>query len=341
MNPLVSVVVPVHNAEAYLGECIDSLLAQTLREMEFLFVDDGSTDGSVRILSAAAQKDSRVRVLTMKENRGVSAARNLGIDVASGAWIGFCDADDRAEPELYGALLEACRKAGADVGFCRVFKDRPSGTEDVPLGFPDGTVFNRAAIRTALIPAMLATEKETGGLPLSGYSPRNLFRRETVGDIRYREDIRYAEDLLFIVTCMLRAESAVALDKAYYHYRFHRESTTKRYSPYVPDSLQKSNEALACLLQGSPSCMRRMLPRRRKMAVDAVRNFCAPGTPYPFAGRVRAVRAFVARKEIRDLFAGLSLRSLPPRLAVQYGLVKWRCAFLMTGLYSAVFRRRA
>ena len=340
MKPELSVIIPVHDGAKYLPECIASLRGQTLAALEFVFVDDGSRDETPALLAAAAADDPRVRVITFPENRGVSTARNAGLDAAQGEFIGFCDADDTAEPELYAALLSACRETGADVSFCRVFKDRPSGTEDVPLGFPDGTVFNRAAIRAALIPRMLALPEETGELPLSGYSPRNLFRREIIGEIRYREDIRYAEDLLFIVTCLLHAGKVVAVDKAYYHYRFHGKSATKRYSPHIPESLHHSNDALEVLLPWK-TCKERMLLRRRKMAADAARNFCAAGTPYSFPARVREIRRYAGREDVRGWFAGVRLSRLPLRIAVRYGLMKYRCSLAMAVLYSTIFRVRA
>ena len=340
MRPEVSVIVPVHDGARYLPACIGSLRAQTLADMELLFVDDGSRDETPALLSAAAKEDARVRVITFPENRGVSAARNAGIDEARGEFVGFCDADDTAEPGMYGALLSACRETGADVSFCRVFKDRERESEDVPLGFPDGTVFNGAAIRAALIPRMLALPRETGELPLSGYSPRNLFRRKTIGDLRYREDIRYAEDLLFIVSCLLNAGSAVAVDRAFYHYRFHGGSTTKRYSPHIPESFDKSNGALEALLPWE-TCRRRMILRRRKMAVDAARNFCAAGTPFSFPARVREIRRYAGREDVRAWFSGVRPAALPMRMAVRYGLMKHRRALLMAILYSTAFRTRA
>lgn len=340
MIPEVSVIIPVHNGARYLPDCIATLRAQTLSSAEFIFVDDGSRDETPDVLSTAAKEDLRVRVITLSENRGVSAARNAGIDAARGLFIGFCDADDTVDPDMYETLLSACRETGADVSFCRVYKDRANGTENVPLGFPDGTVFNRASIRTALIPRMLALPKETGELPLSGYSPRNLFRRETIGNSRYREDIHYAEDLLFIVTCLMNADLVVAVDRAYYHYRFHGGSTTKRYSLFIPESFDRSNEALEEILPWA-TCQRRMLLRRRKMAVDAVRNFSADGTPYSFLTRMKMIRGYILRDDVQSWFADVRLRVLPPRIAVQYALMKYRCVFLMTVLYSTVFRIRA
>ena len=248
MNPKVSVIVPVYGAEAFLPTCISSLRAQTLRDIELIFVCDGSPDHSLAILRRVEPLDSRIRVIAFEENQGVSAARNAGLDAARGDYIGFCDGDDWAEPQMYETLLRAAEEAGADVAFCRVFKDRGEAREDVPLGFDDGTVFSREEIGRTLIPAMLSRATDSDELPLSGYTPRNLFRREAIGSHRFRPDIRYAEDLLFIVACMKDARCAVAVDRAYYHYRFHSGSVTKHFSFHVPESYEKSNDALEALL---------------------------------------------------------------------------------------------
>ena len=90
----VSVIVPVYNGEAFLPECIATLRAQTLWEIELIFVDDASTDGSLSLLRRAQAQDVRVRVIAFPENRGVSCARNAGLDAATGEFVGFCDADE-------------------------------------------------------------------------------------------------------------------------------------------------------------------------------------------------------------------------------------------------------
>ena len=335
----VSVIVPVYNCEQYLPECIASLRAQTLGEIEMIFVCDASPDNSLALLWKAKEEDDRIRVIAFPENRGVSAARNAGLDAATGEYIGFCDSDDWIEPVMFERLYDAAKEKEAEISFCRVFKDHPNRQENVPLGFPTGTRFNRAAIRAALIPAMLARPGDSDELPLSGYTPRNLFRRETIGSIRFRPDIRYAEDLLFIVECMLRADAAVAVDEAYYHYRFHAGSVTKCYSAYVPASHDLSNDAIEALVGEYPACQKRMRIRRRKMAVTAVRNFCLPGSPYGFFGRVKAAKAYMNREDVRGWFEDVKLSGLPKSLAVKLALVKYRLAFVSVILYSHVFDR--
>lgn len=105
----VSVVVPVYNASAYLAQCMDSLVRQTLSDIEVICINDGSTDDSSEILKKYAAEDGRFRVIS-QENRGVSAARNRGMAEAQGKYIGFVDADDWISPDFYEKLYQAARQ---------------------------------------------------------------------------------------------------------------------------------------------------------------------------------------------------------------------------------------
>ena len=111
-DPLVSVVVPVYNMEEYLRKCLDSIVSQTLRRIEIICVDDGSTDGSASILGEYAAKDSRIKVIT-KENGGLSSARNAGITASRARYIGFVDSDDWIEPDTYAVAYD--RILGCDM----------------------------------------------------------------------------------------------------------------------------------------------------------------------------------------------------------------------------------
>ncbi len=113
----VSIIVPVYNVEAYLHKCVDSILHQTLEDIEILLVDDGSTDSCRNICDEYAALDSRVNVIH-KVNGGLSDARNAGLDVAGGQYIGFVDGDDCVEPEMFDALYQACEENKAGIAAC-------------------------------------------------------------------------------------------------------------------------------------------------------------------------------------------------------------------------------
>lgn len=114
---MVSVIVPVYNVRPYLKECIDSILAQSYRQMEIILIDDGSTDGSGEFCDAYAQMDNRIHVIH-QPNQGLSAARNCGIEYASGEYLCFVDSDDYLYPYSIETLLRLCVENKADMSVC-------------------------------------------------------------------------------------------------------------------------------------------------------------------------------------------------------------------------------
>lgn len=117
LSPQISVIVPVYKAEVYLRRCVDSILAQTFKDIEVLLVDDGSPDGSGVICDEYAKEDNRVRVFH-KTNGGVSSARQLGLDQAKGEYVIHVDPDDWIDKEMYGRMYEKIRETNADMVIC-------------------------------------------------------------------------------------------------------------------------------------------------------------------------------------------------------------------------------
>ncbi len=122
-KPLISVIVPVYQVEAWLTRCVDSLLSQTYENLEIILVDDGSRDACPAICDAYAARDERVRVIH-QENRGLSGARNAGIDTARGEFFAFVDSDDYVAPDFIEALYELIVKSGCAIGQCRFARVR-------------------------------------------------------------------------------------------------------------------------------------------------------------------------------------------------------------------------
>lgn len=125
LNRRVSLIIPVYNTVKYLRRCLESAVSQTYENMEIICVDDGSTDGSEKIVDEFAARDGRV-IAVHQENRGESHARNTGLRIAGGDYIGFMDCDDWIEPDMYATLVRALEEAGADMaiaGFYREFEE--------------------------------------------------------------------------------------------------------------------------------------------------------------------------------------------------------------------------
>lgn len=119
--PVISVIVPVYKVEKYLEDCVNSLVNQTLKDLEIILVDDGSPDDCGKICDRLAESDRRIKVIH-KSNGGLSSARNAGIAVARGEYIGFVDSDDWIEPDMYEYLLALIRKYNADVADCEMLE---------------------------------------------------------------------------------------------------------------------------------------------------------------------------------------------------------------------------
>lgn len=174
-GPLISVIVPVYNVEKYLPKCLDSLLAQTWQNLEIIVVDDGSPDGSWDIMQEYARRDSRIR-LHRQKNGGLSAARNAGVELARGEWIGFMDSDDYAAPEMYETLYRAAAERGAQMAVCSLAYVTPEG-RPIPRTSP---------IKDEVLPRVQALERLSG--PQNWYyitAPNKLYQRKLFENTRF------------------------------------------------------------------------------------------------------------------------------------------------------------
>lgn len=189
-EPVVSVVIPVYNVEAYLCECVDSVLNQTLQDFEIILVDDGATDSSGAICDRYAAQDPRIRVIH-RSNGGLSAARNTGLDAANGEYVYFLDSDDYIEPYSLEHLLDLAKKENADV----VFFDAYVFFTDCE---PDPNVYQYHRSRDygtksgqAMLLELLDTDEYRTAVPLM------LLRRDymTSNQLRFRTGILHEDEL--------------------------------------------------------------------------------------------------------------------------------------------------
>lgn len=182
MHPTVSIIVPIYKVEKYLRKCIDSILSQSFCDFELILVDDGSPDNCPKLCDEYALKDERIRVIH-KENGGLSDARNAGIKIAQGKYIGFVDSDDYIAPDMYKTLYELAEKHTADIAVC----DAVLVSEDQEAAFTDSEsiqVFNKEQ-------ALVANIYER---KINVNAWNKLYRRELFAKIRYPKGMLY-EDL--------------------------------------------------------------------------------------------------------------------------------------------------
>jgi len=156
MNPKLSVIVPIYNAEKYLRQCIDSILSQELTEIELILINDGSIDSSGAICDEYARRDSRVKVVH-GINEGVSKARNKGMEMALGEYIGFVDADDWIEANMYSEMLNMIKHYQADMGICGFIRDDGTIMRNRLLAVDTQMVYFGDTIKEQLLPTYIST----------------------------------------------------------------------------------------------------------------------------------------------------------------------------------------
>ena len=158
MNEKISLISPVYNAEKYLQACLDSVLAQTIfTELQVLLIDDGSTDASGQICDVYAQKYPNIYV-SHRQNGGVSAARNAGLELATGEFVAFADADDLLRPEMMERLYAGAQQTGADLVFCAFEHPYPDKDVTIRYPFPENTAMDFDTIRERIVDFMIVDE---------------------------------------------------------------------------------------------------------------------------------------------------------------------------------------
>lgn len=217
--PKLSVIVPVYNVEAYLPTCINSILSQTIRDLELILIDDGSLDACGQICDEYAAKDTRVRVIH-QENRGVSAARNAGLRIAAGEFIGFVDPDDWIAPEMFITLLEVVRKTQAQIAVCGFTFCDEAGNACYSQAVPEG-LYDSEGLQLSIY-----------GMPnrLHGSMCNKLFYKEVLNGIQFDESVSIGEDWLMLYECYCRTERAAAVPDCLYYVRGRSGSATREES---------------------------------------------------------------------------------------------------------------
>ena len=228
MNSLISVIVPVYNAENYLDRCIKSIINQKYKELEIILVDDGSKDNSLEICKSYANKDNRIYVIH-KENAGVSAARNTGIEAATGDYIAFVDSDDYIDENMYFNMMQKASEYNCDLVMCDCYKVRGNNksifTHDIRSGF-----YNKEQLYKEYFDKLLMLGSINYPATISNWVlliKRDIFKEN---NLRYPEGIKYSEDLLLGSQVMYYVNRFYYLKgQCYYYYIDNPSSATNTY----------------------------------------------------------------------------------------------------------------
>lgn len=218
----ISVIIPVYNSEKYIEDCVESLKNQTYEDLEILLIDDGSTDSSREICKRICENNQRFKLIH-QENQGVSAARNHGLEKATGKYVFFLDSDDGIHPLLLEEMVRELEKTAAQMAVCGY-----SMVEDTRFNLelrkrkqtdirPEWKYLNQEKTDEAYHITKTFLYHAIGG---------KMFLKSVISDLRFKKDIALAEDTLFLYDVICQGISSVYMEKGWYLYRTHSMSAS-------------------------------------------------------------------------------------------------------------------
>lgn len=270
----VSVIIPVYNGAAWIRECLESVLSQTWGDFEILVLDDHSTDGTTQIIQDMSRKDQRIQLI-LRNGKGVSAARNQGIEQSDGEYITFLDADDKLDNRMLERLMQYLKEEGSDMVSCGYHRwtldfkanqepEHREGGQNVSVGQYTlkrteecadnygGKAGEKYIVRT------VSQKSYVADYLLHQYTHcwGILYRRSVIGETRFREDLTIGEDMMFLVDLLPKLTKVSITDYKGYYYRINEAGVTLR--PFVPaymDEIKSWYLAADVIRKDYPECL--------------------------------------------------------------------------------------
>ena len=337
----VSIIVPIYKVEKYVGECIESLINQTYRDIEIILVDDGSPDSSGAICDEYATRDSRIKVIH-KENGGPSLARLAGITASLGDAIMTVDGDDWLDPETVSECV-ARMKDGVDLVMFSYVKEYPNASIDAHVleGNLDlSTEAAEDAVYRRLFGIVGEELKHPERMASVGSCCMKLYRRELAlrGRYYHTDLVGSSEDALFNMYALHGMRVVVYIDKCFYHYRKHESSITQTHRPHLVEQWEK----LYSIIEGIID--EKELPERYR---EAFTNFVAlnviglgsnefSNKDRGFFYKKKRIRAFLKNDRIEKALRTLDYSVMPGKWRLFMFFARHKCAFLLSLMFVAI-----
>lgn len=205
MSDLISIIIPIYKVESYIDKCVESVLSQTWKKIEVILVDDGSPDKCGLMCDEYAKKDTRIKVIH-KDNGGLSDARNAGVEVATGEYIGFIDSDDWIDENFYEQLIDKMKKTGADIVTAGVKKVWEDGKMEVMTPYQEIQLSNQEAMKAIIEESFLKQPVWY-----------KLYRAD-VARVKFKSGVLH-EDNYWSYQVVAKANKVVVMQEPYYYYR--------------------------------------------------------------------------------------------------------------------------
>jgi len=331
MPPKVSIVVSIYNVEKYLDRCMESLLNQTLKDIEIIMVDDESPDRCPQMCDEYARKDSRVKVIH-KKNGGLGFARNSGMEIAQGKYIAFIDSDDYIEPNTMELLYNRCEEHHLDVCFCGYIFEYASGASRPKSEVAEETYFlgNQQAREFALdmigpLPNYPHDVKFLVSVWKACYSMPTLIKFQATFD---SEKVIASEDMLFHARYLPLFENIGVIPDCLYHYCQNGGSISRSYSEQKRERILLSMRELLKRLKENYS-ESEFLPHYQRCLFLSIRGLLNKEVNMagnPFFKTLSNIKAICNNDAYQLLFKDYDYKAFDTKRRVYYWLMKNRCA---------------
>lgn len=337
MKPKVSIIVPVYNVEKYLNRCMESLLNQTLKDIEIVLVDDGSPDNCPQMCDEYAKRDNRVKVVH-KENAGLGYARNSGLEIATGEYVAFVDSDDYVEPDMYERLYEASQHYNVQMVLCGFDRDNNGcRTKGLVANMPSSPTVIDA--RADYIPNLIGQMPNEYYSMYYGYAVWNiLFSADVINKhhIRFKsERIYLSEDILFQIEYAARVKDVLLYPAELYSYCLNPGTLTTKYDRTRYDKAVKLYNKL------------RQEINELELTIDnyelRVQRMLLAKTLYSVCDAIKALGVIEAHREVNAICNNVELIRVVNKYPVNqmnikrryfYLAMKYRCSWILVILYK-------
>lgn len=342
LSPKVSIVVPTYNVEKYIKVCVDSLLSQTLQDMEIILVDDGSTDSSGKICDTYAVMDQRIKVIH-QNNKGLGLSRNSGLSLATGEYVGFVDSDDYVSKEMFETLYENATKYDADVSYCtykrfvnedEVFDESNFNIENIKVWSGEKAIRQYMLERIGL-PPQKKQDNLYGASVCCGIFLRERLLELGVQFVSERQFI--AEDMLFDIEVIPHCRKIVHCDIPLYYYRYNPKSLTKVYkADRFSKNVELYHEMYRRLLKKYKiaecfNSMSRYLLVTSRIAIIQEAEFVKRNGKRT---ALKNIKKICNNTEVREILKEYEFNKMPIKYRGTVWLQKKRCCRILLFIYS-------
>lgn len=307
---MVSVIVPVHNTEKYLSQCIESILRQDTK-IELILIDDGSSDKSGKICDKYSDK----ALVFHTENQGVAAARNLGVSKASGEFIAFVDSDDWIEPHHISKMLNSAEETHADIVISGLIRSSDGRRETVTE--MSGIYTNDKKNEQILFPLVGGDLGNPFKVPVTGSACISLYKRELIKDINL-PNTNISEDLIFQIKAVNAADIVSKIDSYTYNYRIGEDTRSNRYFP----DFWENHLQLIELMSQIDEIKEHTTARIIRSALNACGNECISCAGGNTGERIQKIKSILKNDDLQKSIKQTKNKKYPLKAKLIFFLMK-------------------